>query len=25
VSEDIQAGKVKIPEAYTGPEFATPV
>jgi basic membrane protein A len=24
VSEDIQAGKIKIPEAYTGPEFATP-
>lgn len=25
VSEDIQAGKIKIPEAYTGPEFANPV
>jgi basic membrane protein A len=24
VSEDIQAGKIKIPETYTGPEFATP-
>jgi len=24
VSADIQAGKVKIPEAYSGPEFATP-
>lgn len=24
VSEDIQAGKINIPEAYTGPEFATP-
>jgi basic membrane protein A len=24
VSEDIQTGKIKIPEAYTGPEFATP-